>query len=58
MFQFLTAAGIRSLYHGAIGASAATWVGHFPWFYTHNKLEELLPKAEGAWQNLGRNAGT
>ena len=31
--------GLRALYEGALGASAATWVGHYPWFVTHNFLE-------------------
>lgn len=31
--------GISALYGGALGASAATWVGHYPWFVTHNFLE-------------------
>lgn len=31
--------GISALYEGAMGASAATWVGHYPWFVTHNFLE-------------------
>jgi len=31
--------GPSALYQGAMGASAATWVGHYPWFVTHNFLE-------------------
>lgn len=31
--------GPTALYEGAMGASAATWVGHYPWFVTHNFLE-------------------
>lgn len=31
--------GPSALYEGAMGASAATWVGHYPWFVTHNFLE-------------------
>lgn len=31
--------GLRALYEGAFGAAAATWVGHYPWFVTHNFLE-------------------
>lgn len=48
--------GPRVLYHGAIAASGATLVGHFPWFYTHNALQEALPIAESTLGNLGRNA--
>ena len=31
--------GPLALFEGALGASAATWVGHYPWFVTHNFLE-------------------
>ncbi|KAL7482853.1 hypothetical protein ACHAW6_008520 [Cyclotella cf. meneghiniana] len=31
--------GPSALFEGALGASAATWVGHYPWFVTHNFLE-------------------
>jgi hypothetical protein len=31
--------GPLALFDGALGASAATWVGHYPWFVTHNFLE-------------------
>ena len=31
------------VYHGALGAMSATFVGHYPWFYTYNKLNEALP---------------
>ena len=31
------------VYHGALGAMSATFVGHYPWFYTYNKLNESLP---------------
>lgn len=30
--------GIGTLYEGAIAASAATFVGHYPWFLTYNGL--------------------
>lgn len=35
----LAKVGPAALYEGALGASAATWVGHYPWFVTHNFLE-------------------
>lgn len=31
------------LFHGASGAMAATFVGHYPWFYTYNYLNANLP---------------
>mmetsp|Transcript_15686 Transcript_15686/g.17717 ORF Transcript_15686/g.17717 Transcript_15686/m.17717 type:complete len:313 (-) Transcript_15686:273-1211(-) len=48
--------GPRVLYAGALGAAGATMVGHYPWFATHNLLDEKLPKVESTWGNLGRNA--
>ncbi|KAI9142445.1 mitochondrial carrier domain-containing protein [Paraphysoderma sedebokerense] len=35
--------GIGTLYHGALAASTATFVGHYPWFFTYNFLQENLP---------------
>lgn len=48
--------GPRVLYHGALAASFATLAGHFPWFFTHNLLNEHLPQAETMWTKLARNA--
>ena len=36
--------GPTVLYHGSLAAAAATAVGHFPWFYTFNTLQEYIPK--------------
>lgn len=38
--------GPRVLWHGALAASGATFVGHYPWFATFNMLDENLPKAD------------
>merc|ERR1712060_563110 len=35
-----------ALWQGAVGAMTATWVGHYPWFYTNNQLREVLPPFE------------
>ena len=35
--------GFRSLYNGATASYSATAIGHFPWFYTYNYLQESLP---------------
>lgn len=32
------------LWHGAGGAVSATFVGHYPWFFTRNQMTEILPK--------------
>lgn len=45
------------LYHGSVAASAATFVGHFPWFFVYNKLDQKLPKWDSSvWTKLGRRA--
>jgi len=50
--------GPSTLFHGAIGASVATFVGHYPWFFTFNYLNQNLPPApkENIWLKLARNA--
>ena len=35
--------GLTTLYAGALAASAATVVGHYPWFLTFNYLSDILP---------------
>ncbi len=35
--------GPAVLFHGAFGAMSATFVGHYPWFFTNNLLRENLP---------------
>lgn len=36
--------GVPVLYHGALAASGATFVGHYPWFFVYNYLNETLPQ--------------
>ena len=48
--------GPRVLYHGALGAFGATYVGHFPWFFTFNYLDEHVPKYDDTFKKFGRNA--
>jgi len=36
--------GPQVLWHGAGGAVSATFVGHYPWFFTRNQMTEILPK--------------
>jgi len=52
--------GIRVLWDGSIGAMTATFVGHYPWFFTYNYLQENLPavdkKKDGLAKYLARNA--
>lgn len=48
--------GLLTLYAGAMANVAATLLGHYPWFFTHNYLESRVPKASGAANQL-RSAG-
>lgn len=50
--------GPLTLYHGALATYSATLVGHFPWFFTFNTLQEYIPKPEPdkTFQKFGRNA--
>ena len=34
--------GILVTFHGALAAASATAVGHFPWFFTFNKLQVII----------------
>merc|ERR1719281_1557668 len=43
-------------FQGAVGAMTATWVGHYPWFYTNNQLRESLPAFDFAYGKYVRNA--
>jgi hypothetical protein len=45
-----------ALWQGALGAMSATWVGHYPWFYTNNQLREVLPPFEFTYGKYVRNA--
>lgn len=38
------AQGPTVFFNGAIGASVATFAGHYPWFFTYNFLDANLPK--------------
>jgi len=45
-----------ALWQGAVGAMTATWVGHYPWFYTNNQLQESLPAFGFTYGKYVRNA--
>lgn len=45
-----------ALWQGAVGAMSATWVGHYPWFYTNNQLRESLPAFDFKFGKYVRNA--
>jgi len=44
------------LYHGALAASAATFVGHYPWFLVYNSLNAALPVYKDLPKRLLRSA--
>jgi len=48
--------GIPVLYHGSLAAASATFVGHYPWFFTYNFLSEKIPEQEDPIKKLGRRA--
>jgi hypothetical protein len=50
------AGGVPVLYHGSLAAASATFVGHYPWFFTYNFLSEKLPKQDTQLGELGRRA--
>lgn len=41
--QKIRARGPFVLWHGSLAAASATAVGHFPWFFTFNTLNEAVP---------------
>lgn len=36
--------GFKTMYHGSLAAFGATFIGHYPWFFTYNYLNNKLPK--------------
>lgn len=48
--------GVGVFYHGTFGAFSATYVGHFPWFFTFNYLDQTIPKQDTTVKKFSRNA--
>ena len=48
--------GPTVVYHGALASFSATFVGHYPWFFTYNTLNAYLPQYEETHKKLIRNA--
>jgi hypothetical protein len=44
------------LYHGSLASASATFVGHYPWFFTYNFLSEKIEKQDTQLKELGRRA--
>jgi len=48
--------GIPIMWYGAVGSASATFVGHYPWFFTYNYLQERIPEQDTVIGNLSKNA--
>jgi hypothetical protein len=57
LFAKARAKGPSVFYHGSLAAASATAVGHYPWFMVYNNLQEKIPKPDGFFEKLARNAG-
>jgi hypothetical protein len=59
--QRLEERGLGTLYEGALATSAATFVGHYPWFATYNYLAAAFPLSSppgsDPFAELARSAG-
>jgi hypothetical protein len=49
--------GPAVMYQGALGAMAANFAGHYPWFATYNMLNANVPEYDELHKKLLRNAG-
>jgi len=56
LMQKIKTSGPSVLYHGTAATFAASLIGHFPWFFTYNYLDEHLPKKNEILHKLGRSA--
>lgn len=52
----IKSSGPTVLYHGSLASASATFVGHYPWFFTYNFLSEKIPKQDTGLGELGRRA--
>lgn len=55
MAKFRTT-GPSAFFQGALASAAATFVGHYPWFFVYNYLSATLPKYDDTLRKLGRSA--
>lgn len=49
-------AGPSTFFQGALASAAATFVGHYPWFFVYNYLNATLPKYDDMVKKLLRSA--
>jgi hypothetical protein len=48
--------GPAVFWYGSIASASATFVGHYPWFFVYNQLNEILPRYDDTLKKLGRSA--
>ncbi len=48
--------GPSTFFQGALASAAATFVGHYPWFFVYNYMNAALPKYDETWKKLSRSA--
>ena len=48
--------GFTTLYAGCIANAVASFVGNYPWWFTYNQVNELLPKSDELYLKLLRQA--
>lgn len=46
LFNKVKTTGPQVFWYGALASASATFVGHYPWFFVYNSLNEYLPKYE------------
>jgi hypothetical protein len=56
LFAKVKAKGPPVFWYGSLAAASATFVGHYPWFFTYNLLNEYLPQYEDRLSKLARSA--
>jgi hypothetical protein len=56
LFAKVKTKGLPVFWYGSLAAASATFVGHYPWFFTYNLLNEYLPRYEDRLSQLGRSA--
>lgn len=56
LFAKMKTKGPSVFWYGSLAAASATFVGHYPWFFTYNFLDEYLPRYEDRLSKLARSA--
>ena len=48
--------GLPVMWYGAMGSAGATFIGHYPWFFTYNYLQKNMEKQDTMLGELSKNA--